>query len=120
MEAYREDCTNILTGMIKSFPLGSCIPERECGPSTHPHSSEKQRKNEIIRLKYSDSAVRPDVFSCHSEDWRPAGKQGHVRGVQSKVPSSPTVPCCAFASVVGPCQIVFTFLKDVSPLEAWE
>lgn len=27
---------------------------------------------------------------------------------------------CAFASVVVPCQIVFTLLKDVSPLEACE
>ena len=44
MQAYREDCTNILTGMIKSFPLGSCVPEWECDTSTHPHSSEKQRK----------------------------------------------------------------------------
>lgn len=41
-------------------------------------------------------------------------------GEECGVPSLQTVPCCAFASVVGPCQIVFTFLKDVSPLEAWE
>lgn len=60
---------------------------------------------------------------CGTLYWLDAGKKRGTlerRGVWSKVPSLLTVSCCAFAPVVGPCQIVFTFLKDVSPLEAWE
>lgn len=34
--------------------------------------------------------------------------------------TSLSIPCCAFLSVVEPRQIVFTLLKDISPLEVWE
>ena len=45
---------------------------------------------------------------------------GGSTGLWSKALSLLTVPCRAFSSFVGPLQIVFTFLKDVSPLEACE
>lgn len=70
------------------------------------------------KVKELNSALRLYMLWVieQSREW----KERRDRGKGSKVPSSPIVPCCAFASVVGTCQIVFTLLKDVSPLEAWE
>lgn len=54
----------------------------------------------------------------HCTHWRLWIKEGRRRGEECRAKCH--VPRCAFALVLGPCQIVFTFLKDVSPLEAWE
>lgn len=44
----------------------------------------------------------------------------YFEGREFKGTSSLSIPCCAFLSVVEPRQIVFTLLKDISPLEVWE